>query len=134
VIPGRFHDMLVSMGTASSANQRRYPRIEINMPVLVIGRGGQKQARMVNVSLGGCQLEGSLDTRVGEILSIACGGRVLTEGFRAKVVWSIPSESTSNFGGTFLAADEEMRKELVHRLISIAHPENPRAAHLLIGS
>lgn len=122
------------MAISSGPNQRKYPRLEIDMPVLVVGRGGQKQARMINVSMGGCQLAGSLDTRVGEILSIACGGRVLTEGFRAKVVWTTKGEEeTTNFGSSFWAADEAARRELVHRLIAIAHPEDPKAAHLLMG-
>jgi hypothetical protein len=126
-------DKLGPMANISGSNQRKFPRVDLDMPVLVVGRGGHKQARMVNVSLGGCQLEGALDTRVGEILSISCGGRVLTEGFQAKIVWSKKTEDTINFGGCFWGSNEEMKRELVHRLIAIAHPENPRAAHLLMG-
>lgn len=118
---------------ASGADKRRFPRVDLDMPVLVVGREGQWQARMVNVSLGGCLLEGLIKARVGEILSISCGYAAPTEGFRARVVWAVPKQERSSFGGTFWGADENHRRELVHKLINLAQPMNAGEAHLLIG-
>jgi hypothetical protein len=121
------------MPAQSGPEQRKYPRVNLNMPVLIVGRDGHWVARMINVSLGGCQLEGEVPTRVGDILAVACGPKDSVEGFRAKVVWAAPRDPILSFGGLFWGADEEKRRMLVHKLITLAHPEDAAGAHRLIG-
>lgn len=66
------------------SDQRRYPRIDVDLPVFVVGREQRSRARMVNLSLGGCQVQGPLKARPGEVLAILCGHKRADRGFRTK--------------------------------------------------
>jgi hypothetical protein len=119
------------MQDSAGPENRKFPRINVDLPVVVSSRGGQFVARIVNISLGGCLLEGGLLARVGEILGITCGGKVLAGNFRAKVLWSVSQESASNFGSCFWGADERTKREILQNLLTIAKPADSRSFHLL---
>jgi hypothetical protein len=120
------------MQSVGGAENRKFPRIEIDLPVVVVGKGGFFKARLTNISLGGCLLEGGLRARVGEILAIKWGESLPPEIFKAKVLWAVPRESTSNFGSSFWGADEPAKREILQRIIRMARPADP-LAHLLLG-
>lgn len=117
---------------ADLSDQRKYPRVDLDLPVFVVGREMRARARMINLSLGGCQVKGPLQTRPGEVLAILCGAKRADRGFRAKVVWAVPGEGDMCFGGSFLAGEEE-RRELVKSLIRLGRPDDAREEMLRIG-
>lgn len=114
-------------------NKRRHTRLDINLPVVVVSPKGRFKATLVNVSLGGCQLEGGLSARVGEILAVRCldrpGGQ---EDFQARVVWVVPKNEVVSYGGMFWRADENAKRELLQGLAGLAKPGDPMAARLLL--
>ena len=119
------------MKATSGPENRKFPRINVDLPVVVSAKGGNFTARIINISLGGCLLEGGLLARVGEILAVTCGAKVITGNFRAKILWAVPRESTSNFGSCFWGADERAKRDILQSLLSIAKPGDPGALHLL---
>ena len=121
------------MQDTSGANQRRFPRVDLDLPVQVICKGGRFEGHMRNLSMGGCLLEGPIQARVGEILIVACKIPAVNGEFRAKILWAVPKEETANFGSCFWGADERAKRELIHSIIRLAKPENPQAVRLLIG-
>jgi hypothetical protein len=114
-------------------NKRKHARVDINLPVVVVARKGRYKATLVNVSLGGCQLEGGLPARVGEILAVSCldkpGAR---EDFQTRVVWAVPKDEVVSYGGMFWRADENAKRELLQGIVELAKPGDPMAARLLL--
>lgn len=114
-------------------NKRRHARVDINLPVVVVARQGRFRATLVNVSLGGCQLEGGLPARVGEILAVSCLDKPgAQEDFQTRVVWAVPKDEVVSYGGMFWRADENAKRELLQGIVELAKPGDPMAARLLL--
>jgi hypothetical protein len=114
-------------------NKRKFPRVEINLPVVVATRKGRFRATLVNVSMGGCQLEGELPARVGEILAISCLDRPKDrENFQTRLVWAVPKKEKNTYGGMFWRADEGTKREMLQEIMELARPQDPMAVRMLI--
>ncbi len=105
--------------------KRRFERIETTLTARVAASGVGYDGRILNVSTGGCLIEGPIQARVGQIFAVGYPKQSTWEVFRCKIMWATPRGEEFQFGNTFLTADETEKRRLMLSLIEAAGVELP---------
>lgn len=105
--------------------KRRFQRIETRLPARVAASGVPYEGRILNVSTGGCLIEGPIRARVGQIFAVGYPKRSTWEIFRCKIMWATHQGDAFQFGNVFLVIDEKAKHLLMLNLIEAAGVELP---------
>jgi len=107
-----------------SGEKRKEHRIKLDIPITVQSKAGLSKAKLIDISVGGCQIVGTFESRVGEILTVFLDPKYQTSvpDFQAKMVWKeLGSDSTGfRFGGSFWAIKENQKTRIVRQILSKA--------------
>lgn len=105
--------------------QRRFQRIDTRLPARVAASGVRYDGHILNVSTGGCLIEGPIHARVGQIFAVGYPRQSSWEIFRCKIMWAIYKGEEFQFGNVFLVMDEKAKHLLMLNLIEAAGVELP---------
>ncbi len=105
--------------------KRRFQRIETQLKARVAASGVGYDGRILNVSTGGCLIEGPIRARVGQIFAVGYPKRSTWEIFRCKIMWATNQGDAFQFGNVFLVMDEKAKHLLLLNLIEAAGVELP---------
>ncbi len=61
---------LVQLVEGVFAEQRKYPRCDVEIPVYFSGQGKKGEGRLINLSMGGCAIESRVSVKSGSYLSL----------------------------------------------------------------
>lgn len=103
--------------------KRRYERINTRLPARVATTFAHYNGNIVNVSSGGCLIEGPIRARVGQIFAVGFPKLATWEIFRCKIMWATPKGEKGEsfqYGNTFLTVDETAKRLLMLSLIEAA--------------
>ena len=90
------------------------------------GRSGiPYDGRILNVSTGGCLIEGPIRARVGQIFAVGYPKQSSWEIFRCKIMWAAFKGEEFLFGNVFLVMDEKAKHQLLLNLIEAAGVDLP---------
>jgi hypothetical protein len=105
--------------------KRRYERIDTRLPARVATTFARYNGSILNVSSGGCLIEGPIRARVGQIFAVGFPKLATWEIFRCKIMWAAPKGETVQYGNTFLTVDETAKRLLMLSLIEAAGIDLP---------
>lgn len=105
--------------------KRRFQRIETQLKARVAASGVRYDGRILNVSTGGCLIEGPIRARVGQVFAVGYPKNSTWEIFRCKILWSTARGDAFQFGNGFLVMDEKAKHILMLNLIEAAGVELP---------
>jgi PilZ domain len=105
--------------------QRRFQRIDTQLQARVAALGVRYDGRILNVSTGGCLIEGPIQARVGQIFAVGYPKQTTWEIFRCKIMWATTRGDAFQFGNVFLVMDEKAKHLLMLNLIEAAGVDLP---------
>lgn len=106
--------------------QRRFQRIDTRLPARVAAASGVRyDGNILNVSTGGCLIEGPIRARVGQIFAVGYPKQSTWEIFRCKIMWATFKGEVFQFGNVFLVMDEKAKHLLMLNLIEAAGVDLP---------